>query len=328
MHLYITSLFSFQNSECEEIVQTISLIMIKSQIAISRAFRKWRLRKLRKNNKFLLDIYFSTSGKEASEVSVIGEFAPKSWESKIPMRYSYFFQWFTARIIVYDWCLFKFIVDNHYVWSNNYHTFTTADSIVNNVFKLNTSNILWIKDKCVKRKTSKLRKSMSKEETSNNLPVINKNQSTLKHTDSIKNELFSFNKIWRVINANPQKSTIKSKLVTNSTKYCPKLRSPGIINSLNKPKLRKLSYNEELKVRNFDEKFQNGVSIIKVDTNAKWKCKNNTTCKKIRQSKSFNSSLNSVNKLSFSSIQWINVSYQIHILEVSNFSIFHIYESF
>lgn len=281
--------------------------MINSQIVISRAFRRWRLRKLRKNNKYTLDVYFNTSAKDVSEVLITGEFTQEPWKCKIPMRYSHFFKWYTVRIVTSDWCMFKFIVDSQYVCSNSYQTFTTSDAIVNNVFKLNTGNMLTTDGKGTKRITSKYRKAFSKEETNHNKFETHKKRNTLKYTDSVKNQLFSFKKICHAINSNPIKTTERSVLFTNSTKYWANLRSPETLSSLKKSQQRKLSYNDNLNARNFDEKNQNNSSVIKEDTNTQWKCKNSTIAKKIKQTKSYEGCLNSANKLTLHSVQLTHV---------------------
>ena len=285
--------------------------MIKSQIAISRAFRRWRLKKLRRNNKYVLDIFFSTSWKETNEVYVVGEFTSIPWEDKIRMNYSHFFNWYKAQIIISDWCMFKFIVDNQYVWSNHYQTVTTSNWIVNNVFKIKSHNFLFTPERGSRRRNSKLRKAWSKEETKNILFSFDKNKASIKHKDSIKNELFSFHKIWRAINGN-QLRPYKKSTIANSEKYIAELKSPSLTNSLKKPKLRKLSYKDELRVRTFDENWQNKNTKNSVDKNLHINRK--ITRPRVKSWYSFSPRLFLINKLITIVPDLLNVRNQILII--------------
>ena len=136
-------------------VQKTAEAMISAQKVIARAVRKrsWRLIKFRKNQdfysdywnfdcldigrqKFIADIYYEADYDIAETVYLVGEFTSPAWETVIPMKYSFFYRSFMAKIKISEGDQFKFIINGTFVWCNRYPLIYTKEKFSNNWFTL------------------------------------------------------------------------------------------------------------------------------------------------------------------------------------------------
>lgn len=119
---------------CRFIAEHLARRIIDAQICISRAFRKRRLRLFAKNWKYLVDLYFNTSGNGEKEVYVVGEFSQNPWSEPIKMKYSLVHRCHTVRLPISNWWQFKFMVNDRFYCSEFHEKIATQDSFVNNIF--------------------------------------------------------------------------------------------------------------------------------------------------------------------------------------------------
>lgn len=113
--------------------------ILNSQRIISRAVNRWRLRKLAKMNKYVVDIFYEADPDIANEVHLVGEFSDPSWRRPILMNYSYFFKAFRAKVTMHEDCQFKFIVDGTFVCCPKYLLTYTPEKFTNNIFRTSSS---------------------------------------------------------------------------------------------------------------------------------------------------------------------------------------------
>lgn len=86
-----------------DIISNYARLMIKAQITISRAFRKFHFRRLAKKRIFVVDLWFSHGLDAHSKVSVVGEFSSKVWEEKVELLYSIQHRCYTAKVNMTSW---------------------------------------------------------------------------------------------------------------------------------------------------------------------------------------------------------------------------------
>jgi serine/threonine protein phosphatase PrpC len=107
--------------------------MVESQIKIRRAFKNWKLRGLRKDKRFVVDVYFDENVGNFDVVYLVGEFETNSWTDRVKMTYSHFHRAFKAKVVMKEKTYFKFLVNGKYICSNSYPTTPDKD---HNIFKL------------------------------------------------------------------------------------------------------------------------------------------------------------------------------------------------
>ena len=65
--------------------------------------------------KFIADIYYEADYDIAETVYLVGEFTSPAWETVIPMKYSFFYRSFMAKIKISEGDQFKFIINGTFV---------------------------------------------------------------------------------------------------------------------------------------------------------------------------------------------------------------------
>ena len=85
-----------------QIITHLANLMIQAQITISRAFRRRKIRKIRKTH-FLADIYYQDLKFSGEDVYLIGDFSKNPWDEKIKMKYSFSERCYTTRILLLNW---------------------------------------------------------------------------------------------------------------------------------------------------------------------------------------------------------------------------------
>ena len=118
----------------QDIVEWLALRYITAQKAISRAYRRWKLRSFHKNNVFLVDVYFDEFRSNIDDVYIVGDFTTQPWIDKIRMKYSFHFKWFKIQVRMRNRSEFKFICNGSYAWSTQYKTVLCQNFEENNVF--------------------------------------------------------------------------------------------------------------------------------------------------------------------------------------------------
>lgn len=125
--------------EKEIIISITAQQILNSQRIISRAVNRWRLRKLAKMNKYIVDIFYEADPDIANEVYLVGEFSNPQWKEPVLMNYSYFFRAFRAKVTMHEDCQFKFIVDGTFVCCPKYLLTYTPEKFTNNIFRTSSS---------------------------------------------------------------------------------------------------------------------------------------------------------------------------------------------
>lgn len=132
--LDLSSMASISDNDVLAMVSNMASLIIKSQIIISRAFRRWKLQWITKKGQYIADIYFDHFDHEHQNIYVIGEFTGDAWQKKVKMQYSHLHRWYKTKVIIRNWCQFKFIKEDNHVLSKKYLTVSTRDGMLNNVF--------------------------------------------------------------------------------------------------------------------------------------------------------------------------------------------------
>lgn len=124
----------------QDIVNRLARMLINAQIVISRAYRKWYLRRSKANNIFDADIHIDENLNYDNEVYLIGAFTPNPWKDKLKMKYSYLHRSYCVRARLKEGSKFTFLVNGAYKISGQYEFVTGIFDEKFNIFSLNKSN--------------------------------------------------------------------------------------------------------------------------------------------------------------------------------------------
>lgn len=124
----------------QDIINRLARMMINAQIVISRAYRKWYLRRSKANNIFDVNIHIDENLNYDKQVYLFGDFTPYPWKDKLKLKYSYFHRSYCVRVRLKEGSKFSFLVDGTYKTSSQYEYVTGIFDEKFNSFLLNKSN--------------------------------------------------------------------------------------------------------------------------------------------------------------------------------------------
>jgi hypothetical protein len=127
----------FRQFKKQAVVDRIAHMLIRAQTVISRAYRRWYLRRSKANNIFEADIHIGELLHYNKQIYLLGDFTDNPWMDKLKMNYSYLHRSYFVRAQIMEGSKFKFQVNGTYKLSKGYEVKTEISGEKLNTFSLN-----------------------------------------------------------------------------------------------------------------------------------------------------------------------------------------------